>query len=162
MYSVVCRWKYSSTDTICESESAAEMVALMIHASPLCVDSCILYDIVDCVVHDLKYRLRVPIDFVFLSADNASCDVSVIYCQHNGITYNAIDPKQENFREATSELNLVDAVLLAIPYVVNINSDDTMRLVDAMLRCRSRVVMLHDYQLTTKENLKQHVMYYNF
>jgi hypothetical protein len=133
---------HSSTNATCESESVAEMITFIIHSSPLCIDSCILYDIVDYVVHDLKYKLKLPVNFIFLFTDNLSCDVSVIYCQQHGITYNTIDPRQANLKEATSELNLTDTILLAIFHIVNINSDDTMKLVDAMLKCRNRVIML--------------------
>jgi hypothetical protein len=138
------------------------MVTLMIHCSEGCDDPTMVYNLMNVVITDLKVRTKTTIDFI---VTNTLCNLSEIvsyYCQQNYITYNIIDNKSDNSKEAVSEINLTDSIMLAIPATLTINDDVTMKSVTRFLTNHLRTIILYNYHTTTLENMKDNIMYYNF
>jgi hypothetical protein len=139
-----------------------KMVTLMVHSSPKCLDACIIYHVIDIVIMDLEMRLNMKVEFVVTAA---ICNIDFIiseYCKQRGITFNIIDLNADIALNAMSEIKLQDSIMLAIPFVVARGQDLTMKSIDKFLSKHIRTIVLHDYDITTYDNVRNNIMYYNF
>lgn len=138
------------------------MVVLMIDVSNACTDSCLIYNVIDCIITDLRSRLKLHMNLVVVSSSNISVDIVKNYCINNCISYNIINMSDESYILATSEIDVAESILLAIPKEAAIDVDDTMTRVGSFLRNKVRVIMLYDYNNVTMDTMSENIMYYNF